>query len=153
MALDKDQRNELLRIFQEEFDYYIEMMAYAENAIDRIMWFHIQNEDRRQPKDDEEAYMTLRPGVPERAPGYHHDIDWDKDYEMTAEGLARMNRDQQAWDDEIEQLEIEAKDAHERKSEASAALKELFYFREIMTSPPADERRSPALLAWWRAHH
>lgn len=152
MALDKDQRKELLWFVQEEFNYYIDMMAYAENAIDRIKWFHIQNEDRREPKHDEETYWTRRPDAPERAPGYHHDIDWEN-YEMTAEGRARMNRDQQAWDDKIEQFEIEAKDARERMSEASAALKELLYLREIMKSPPADERRSPALLAWWRAHH
>jgi hypothetical protein len=145
-----DERKLLSEIVQEELDYWIEQKAHAEEELHRTLWVHIHNEDRREPQYDEETYMTVRPGAPVNELG--DPIDWD-DYELTAEGRAQLNRDQQRWDEELEQLEIDAKDAHERESKASAALKELFYLREILSSPPADERRSPALLAWWRARH
>ena len=150
MSLDEIQRESLLPVIQEGIDFYkheLECAWYDHRRISEIAEQSYRGRDA--PDQNEEDFMTVRPGAPVRAPS--DPINWDH-YELTAEGIARLKRAQEEWDEDVRQMSIELKDAYKRESEAEAALEELYQLRELMLYRSAINRRSPALLAWWRAH-
>ena len=151
MSLDEIQRESLLPVIQEGIDFYkheLECAWYDHRRISEIAGQFYRGRDA--PDLNQEDYLTVRPDAPVRAPS--DPIDWH-DYEYTAESAVKQKRAQEEWEEDVRQMSIDLKDAYKRESEAKAALKELYSLRELMHYRPPVERRSPALLAWWRAHH